>query len=559
MATISENLQTIKNSTTAIKQAIIDKGGKISGNITTWADAISAIKSGGITLLGGIKNKLNGSNIAIPTGVIDGDVLYTYEYENLDASTYSKVNIFMPHYIGTFPLYANWGPSNISFRPFNLGDTKFMMMERGSSYIGWNSGFSTSNYRYCLIPKDLGLESNQICYCATSSLATSLYGTETQFCYIYLVGHRKDNKEFDILDCDTFTYSRDAYSCFKEDTEITLSDLSKKKIQDITYNDKLLVWDFDNGCMSTDNVFWIKKEEIADYYYHITLENGNTIDLIGSDGKCHRLFNYDDQIFESATDLIGKNIYTRQGIFKVVDCVRINESCKFYNVITENHINLFANDMLTSCKYNNAMPIVNMRFVKDGVEIDSMKLRKLMLAGLKNNDIKWYNVLKLQYNNDKSIEDTIKYIENCKKLHKNLDDFDDNKEIIKNIQDTEVGWIDRDGKSYGFKLYMPGQNNHVILADKICKELGINTDNPSIYLEKEGWVKYTTDHVLNSDDKEINDNQLESLRKFLKTPNKLKKEGKIRIGDYMSPHVDISEFDTMDKYSFEYIKKHNIR
>ena len=35
MATISENLQTIKTSTDNIKQAIIDKGGEISGNITT--------------------------------------------------------------------------------------------------------------------------------------------------------------------------------------------------------------------------------------------------------------------------------------------------------------------------------------------------------------------------------------------------------------------------------------------------------------------------------------------------------------------------------------------
>ena len=560
MATISENLQTIKTSTDAIKQAIISKGGEISGNITTWADAISAIESGGVTLLGGIKNKLNGAEIVIPSGVIDGDVLYTYEYENLDTTTYSDVCIFMPHYMGTFPLRSDW-PPYMDFCIFNLGNTKVMMMQRGGALADWNSGFSTYEYRYCLIPKTISYAtySNQICYCATSSKNSTLSTPKTEICYIYLVGRRRDNREWDILDYDTFFYIRNTYSCFKEGTEITLSDLSKKKIQDITYNDKLLVWDFDNGCMNIDNVFWIKKEEIADYYYHITLENGNTIDLIGSNGKCHRLFNYDDQIFESATDLIGKNIYTRQGIYKVVDCVRINESCKFYNIITENHINLFANDMLTSCKYNNALPIVNMRFVKDNVEIDSMKLRKLMLAGLKNDDIKWYNVLKLQYNNDKSIEDTIKYIEERKRLRKNLDDFDDNKEIIKTIQDTEVGWIDRDGNSYGLKLYMPGQNNHGILADKICKELNIQIDNPSIYLEKEGWVKYTTDYVFNSDDMEINDNQLESLRKFLKTPNKLKKEGKIRIGDYMSPHVDISEFDTMDKYSFEYRKKHNRR
>lgn len=47
MATISENLQIIKNSTLAIKQAIIDKGGIINGDITTWANSVANIPSGG--------------------------------------------------------------------------------------------------------------------------------------------------------------------------------------------------------------------------------------------------------------------------------------------------------------------------------------------------------------------------------------------------------------------------------------------------------------------------------------------------------------------------------
>lgn len=50
MSTISENLQILKDSTDAIKQAIIDKGGEISGDITTWADAISGISGGGSEL-----------------------------------------------------------------------------------------------------------------------------------------------------------------------------------------------------------------------------------------------------------------------------------------------------------------------------------------------------------------------------------------------------------------------------------------------------------------------------------------------------------------------------
>lgn len=47
MATIQENLQIIADGTSAIKQAIIDKGGTISGDITTWADAISGLSGGG--------------------------------------------------------------------------------------------------------------------------------------------------------------------------------------------------------------------------------------------------------------------------------------------------------------------------------------------------------------------------------------------------------------------------------------------------------------------------------------------------------------------------------
>lgn len=67
MATISENLQIIKNSTDAIKQAIIDKGVTIEGDITTWAEAISGISGGGteegITFTGDVLH--NGPKITL--------------------------------------------------------------------------------------------------------------------------------------------------------------------------------------------------------------------------------------------------------------------------------------------------------------------------------------------------------------------------------------------------------------------------------------------------------------------------------------------------------------
>ena len=99
MATISENLQTIKNSTDAIKQAIIDKGGTINGDITTWADAISGISgeggssgeeyvftgtvsySGSKVTLSGSLNKVpsyTGRNYLLALGYFTGGICYGY-------------------------------------------------------------------------------------------------------------------------------------------------------------------------------------------------------------------------------------------------------------------------------------------------------------------------------------------------------------------------------------------------------------------------------------------------------------------------------------------------
>ena len=73
MATISENLRTIANSTSAIKQAIIDKGGNIDGDITTWAGVISGLSGGGST--GGV--------------VLKSDVHF-YDYDGTLLHSYTK-------------------------------------------------------------------------------------------------------------------------------------------------------------------------------------------------------------------------------------------------------------------------------------------------------------------------------------------------------------------------------------------------------------------------------------------------------------------------------------
>jgi hypothetical protein len=195
-----------------------------------------------------------------------------------------------------------------------------------------------------------------------------------------------------------------------------------------------------------------------------------------------------------------------------------------------------------------------MKFNKNNTAFDSNKLRNFQIAGLEKDYLQWYRVLRLQENN-LPIEDTIQYIKERVKLRKNINDFTENKIILNNIENTEVGWLDRNGKAYGFNLYMPGQLNHIILAENICKEQGIETDNPCRHLEQEGWVKYTTDFILNSDDKIINEIQLNKLKQFINTPNKLKVKGKIKVGNYLSPYISINEFNNLDIHSFEQIKR----
>lgn len=82
MATIAENLQTIKDSTAAIKQSIINKGGEISGNITTWASAIDKIETGGG---GEVVPTLEEKDVNFYD--YDGTLLFAYTLEEAQALT----------------------------------------------------------------------------------------------------------------------------------------------------------------------------------------------------------------------------------------------------------------------------------------------------------------------------------------------------------------------------------------------------------------------------------------------------------------------------------------
>lgn len=159
--------------------------------------------------------------------------------------------------------------------------------------------------------------------------------------------------------------------CLIKGTLITLADGSKKPVEDITYDDELLVWNFYKGCFDKAKPRWIKIAQTASVYNKLTFDNGATLGLVGEGGTqgYHRIFNEQARLF-THTGVLETPVGT---ITFAEDCTKpklvkqelVHEEVEFYNVITETHFNLFANGILTSCKNSNKYYIENMKYVTD--------------------------------------------------------------------------------------------------------------------------------------------------------------------------------------------------
>jgi len=153
--------------------------------------------------------------------------------------------------------------------------------------------------------------------------------------------------------------------CLLEGTLIALSDGTYKKIEDIAPDDLLLVWDFDRGCYTESTPLWIKRAEVANSYNLLTFSDGSTLGTIDQ----HRIFNKEKGAFTyPMTDdtPIGTTTVNQYGVeVALVSKEVVHKTAYYYNVITDYHVNLYANGILTSNRFNNIYPICNMKFVKD--------------------------------------------------------------------------------------------------------------------------------------------------------------------------------------------------
>ena len=167
--------------------------------------------------------------------------------------------------------------------------------------------------------------------------------------------------------------------CLIEGTQITLADGSTKAVENITYDDELLVWNFYDGKFDKAKPSWIKVAEVAPKYNLVKFSNGSEVGFVGAGGEkgYHRIFNKEAGEFTHTgckDTPNGTTTCAQDGIFPtVVSQEVVEKEVKFYNVITNEHYNLFANGILTSCKLSNKYRIENMRYIGEKLISDEEK------------------------------------------------------------------------------------------------------------------------------------------------------------------------------------------
>ena len=198
--------------------------------------------------------------------------------------------------------------------------------------------------------------------------------------------------------------------CLVEGTRITLADGSYKNIENLTYEDELLCWDFDNAKMTKTKPCSISKKSIASFYYKVKLSNGSTMNLVGTEEKSHRLFNYTKQKFMYPQDF-DKDDYALTSNLekaKILSIEKIRQQVNYYSIEAYYHLNYFAEDIMCGCRFSNVYPIENMKYIKkseqinlndrnDYLEIPDRLWYGLRLSEQKYNDksnVMFYNTMK---------------------------------------------------------------------------------------------------------------------------------------------------------------------
>ena len=262
-------------------------------------------------------------------GYIDSEFSNEVSYTKAPAATFTQV-------------YLTRSSSNNSVLS-NMDTSKVytIFSDFGTATMRYNATLQYNNGQWSFVKSDA--DGAHIYTQTASSVEFAFqynYAYDSWYHYVVLEG------DSEATSTDGFTHSSDLNlqyrMCFIENTLISTKS-GDKFVQDITYDDDILVWNFDEGKLDYAKPIFIKQGQTSDSYWHVTDEDGKTVNLVGSNGKSHRLYNKRTHLFEYPQDI------------PECKCEEIHESVKYYNIITAYHFNCFANGILTSKRYSNML------------------------------------------------------------------------------------------------------------------------------------------------------------------------------------------------------------
>lgn len=157
------------------------------------------------------------------------------------------------------------------------------------------------------------------------------------------------------FDTDYFTAGYYDGTCFAKGTKITLFDGSYKLIEDLSYDDLILVYDFIRGKLTYSYPMFLKKCATHGSKLRIILTNDTYFDIVGDhgiyDSKNHKLEwiesnNYDENNIKNM-EVFYRNSNNELISTKIKNINYIEEPVEYYTLITAGTQTCFTNDILT--------------------------------------------------------------------------------------------------------------------------------------------------------------------------------------------------------------------
>lgn len=141
--------------------------------------------------------------------------------------------------------------------------------------------------------------------------------------------------------------------CLIKGTKITLSNGKTKNIEDITYNDLLLVWNYETGSYTYEYPIWIEKGKTTTSYQKTTFSDGNVLKTVGNHGVFSKDINQfvtvnDQNNFKIGTRIAKIDENNKINYVKVVNIEIVYEEVEYYHVVSTRYYNIFANNILTT-------------------------------------------------------------------------------------------------------------------------------------------------------------------------------------------------------------------